>query len=211
MTNPSLLYGNGAIVSPLLIEASSPVTSYWDAASGELSFSVSTGVASGQAIPGQTYELSTDFVPTISVPSTGTATTYALQSAALFWSISYTPVSSNSTIYLYLFIKALITSSTTQSSGIGAWLYQGTNAGTFPLSGNPALYSQGVLTSAVVCQGSAGGLGIFPNVQTAPITFSACAYALNSPTSPRILSSTSTATVFGGYCASTITLIEVPN
>jgi len=209
MSNPTLKYVSGNTVSAFTIDSSSTVNVTYSSGGTVATLSPVLSTV-GQQIFATTAKLSSDFTPSIIVPTTGAASQNKLQTTAIFWSIPYTPQNSNSIIQLRVCLQYGMLVSTTSSQGICAFVYTSSTAGSSPLASSGAVVIP-ANSSALQYYGQMSGLATYTNSSTSTVTFTLCAYNTGVAASQRIIGANSTATVLGGTIASTAKIIEILN
>lgn len=203
MTIPSLLYNDGTSRKIAPINVSDNLSASYNGSTGELAIGFS-GLISGQQIGNEVYTLEADFLPTILVPINGVAADYGYQAAASFWSISYPPIVTNSSIIITTAFLLQVF-----SSGTVIFSYTSNVEGAPPLPGSAAYATFPPAGATLDFLQNISSLTVVPNTTGAPITVYFCAYALSNQPTQRIYSSTSTETVFGGNVPSTASVVEV--
>lgn len=209
MTIPSLVYTEGTVRKLAPITAVDQVTLDYNPSTGVLDISENGAFTSGQQIFSGTYFLDTDFAPTVIVPPNGLSSSYGYNPLASFWSISYTPLATSSSVIVSTYIPTLMTASVTASAGVAVFAYKSNTTGALPLTGMPAVFEQPLYTNVANSTNSPAGIAFIANSTGDPITIYFCAFAMGSVSGQTILSTTSTATVYEGYTPATAQLIEV--
>ncbi len=209
MTIPNFVYGSSTSLLETPISAQGAAAVAYSSSTQQLTISQNLAPIANQIIYVQLYTLATDFTPTILVPLQGAASAYGYNSAALFWTITYTPQYATSTITLSVAVCATYSCSTTTVNGVAVFCYASTTAGAAPIFGTPAIGSTALMPSVGQEISTYSSLAIINNTSLSPINIYLCGYAIGAVASQRIYSSTSTSTTFAGYIATTAKIEEV--
>lgn len=207
MTTASLIIASSTSIIDGTIGSEGAVNSSY--ANKTLTLSQPTTYRAGQVINSKLYTLGTDYALAVGNGIQNSASGYAYNASAQFFTVTYTPLSSSSLVNIYSYWQCIRLPSTGNKTGILVCCYSSTASGSLPLVGNIAGTCGAIISSPSQEYSCAPAVNFYQNSGTAALSFYFCAFFFGNLSGQRILSSTSTATTFAGSLASSVRVEEI--